>query len=209
MVAKAAKRDRKAYQAAYYQRNKKRLNARRTAVRREIQAEANGVKPKAAERLTGAKAAKAIAGWSAKNLVVPTPPRQGEKFRLADWQVSFLKDAFGPSVKEAALSIARRNGKSFLIAVVLLAHLCGPMRRANWRAAVSPPTSQAVTPSALTWAFAMKPDCLKTASSTTVCFPPPEAGTAGFSRSASAATVKSLIASASARTRRVVRRSPD
>ena len=74
MVAKAAKRDRKAYQAAYYQRNKKRLNARRTAVRREIQAEANGVKPKAAERLTGAKAAKAIAGWSARNLVVPTPP---------------------------------------------------------------------------------------------------------------------------------------
>lgn len=127
MVAKAAKRDRKAYQAAYYQRNKGRLSARRTAARRKIQAEANGVKPKAAERLTGAKAAKAIAGWSAKNLVVPTPPRQGEKFRLADWQVSFLKNAFGPGVKEAALSIARRNGKSFLIAVVLLAHLCGPM----------------------------------------------------------------------------------
>ena len=34
------------------------------------------------------------------------------------------------------MSIARRNGKSFLIAVVLLAHLCGPLLRANWRAAV-------------------------------------------------------------------------
>ena len=42
MVAKAAKRDRKAYQAAYYQRNKKSLNARRTAARRKIQAEGCG-----------------------------------------------------------------------------------------------------------------------------------------------------------------------
>ena len=35
----AAKRDRKAYQAAYYQRNKMSLNARRTAARRKIQAD--------------------------------------------------------------------------------------------------------------------------------------------------------------------------
>jgi len=126
-----AKRDRKAYQADYYRRNKNKLNARRTAVRREKRGEANGVNPKAAAKLTGAAAAKAIADWSGKKLVVPTPLRQGHPFRLADWQVSFLKDAFKPGVKEAALSIARRNGKSFLIAVVLLAHLCGPMRRAN------------------------------------------------------------------------------
>ena len=46
----------------------------------------------------------------------------GHPFRLADWQVSFLKDAFKPGFKKAALSIARRNGKSFLIAVVVYLH---------------------------------------------------------------------------------------
>ena len=78
-------------------------------------------------------------------MVVPTNPKQGEKFRLADWRTAWLKDAFGPGVKEAALSIARRNGKSFLIAVVLLAHLCGPMRRPNWRAAVVSLTGKLAT----------------------------------------------------------------
>ena len=68
-------------------------------------------------------------------MVVPTNPKQGDSFRLADWRTAWLQDAFGQGVKEAALSIARRNGKFFLIAVVLLAHLCGPMRRPNWRAA--------------------------------------------------------------------------
>ena len=77
MVAKAAKRDRKAYQAAYYQRNKKSLNARRTA--------------------------------------------------------------------------ARRNAKSFLIAVVLLAHLCGSMRGANWMVAVVSLTGRWATSVQVRW----------------------------------------------------------
>lgn len=78
----AAQRDRKAYQADYYRRNKKALNARRAAARRKIRGEANGAIPKAAAKLTGAAAAKAIADWSGRNLVVPTPPRQGHPFRL-------------------------------------------------------------------------------------------------------------------------------
>ncbi len=127
--------DRKAYQAAYYQRNKGRLNARKAAARRTTKA-ANGSAKLNAPKFTGAKAAKAISDWSARNLVVPTPPRQGEPFRLSGWQSSWLQDAFAPGVKEAALSIARRNGKCFLIAVVLLAHLCGPLTKANWRSAV-------------------------------------------------------------------------
>ena len=128
--------DRKACQAAYHQRNKGRLNARKAAARRTKQA-ANGSTKLNAPKFTGAKAAKAISDWIARNLVVPTPPpRQGEPFRLSGWQSSWLQDAFAPGVKEAALSIARRNGKSFLIGVVLLAHLCGPLTRANWRAAV-------------------------------------------------------------------------
>ncbi len=117
---------RKACQAAYHQRSKARLNARKAATRRTGRAANGGAKPNAA-KLAGAKAAKATSDWSARKLIVPTPPRQGEPFRLAHWQFDWLKDAFAPGVKEAALSIARRNGKSFLIGVVLLAHLCGPV----------------------------------------------------------------------------------
>ena len=65
--------DRKAYQKAYYQANKKRLNARKAAARRTKKA-ANGSAKLNAPKLTGAKAAKAISDWSARNLVVPTPP---------------------------------------------------------------------------------------------------------------------------------------
>ena len=83
--------DRKAYQADYYWRNKDRQNARRKAARRKIQADANGVNPKAAAKLTSGKAAKAIADWSGRKLVAPAPSRQGEPFQLTDWQVSFLK----------------------------------------------------------------------------------------------------------------------
>ena len=60
--------DRKAYQA-----NKKRLNARKAASRRAGQV-ANGSAKLNAPKLTGAKAAKAISDWSARKLVVPTPP---------------------------------------------------------------------------------------------------------------------------------------
>lgn len=48
-----AQRDRKAYQADYYRRNKKALNAKRTAVRREKRGEANGAIPKAAAKPQG------------------------------------------------------------------------------------------------------------------------------------------------------------
>ena len=65
--------DRKAYQAACHQRNKGRLNARKAAAGRTKQA-ANGSAKLNAPKLTGAKAAKAISDWSARNLAVPTPP---------------------------------------------------------------------------------------------------------------------------------------
>ena len=95
--------DRKAYQAAYHQRNKGRMNARKAAARRTKQA-ANGSPKLNAPKLHGAKAAKAISDWSARKQVVPTPPRQGEPFRLAHWQEQWLQDAFALGVKEAELT---------------------------------------------------------------------------------------------------------
>lgn len=53
-------------------------------------------------------------------------------FKLAKWQRAFIKDIYEPhrdgrrEVRRAILSIARRNGKTALIASIALAHLVGP-----------------------------------------------------------------------------------
>ena len=86
--------------------------------------------------------ATAIAEWSASTLRVPTGPLRGQPFVLADWQVSWLRGALSPGVREAGLSIARKNGKSGLCALVLLAHLAGPLVRPQWRGIVASLTGQ-------------------------------------------------------------------
>jgi len=48
-----------------------------------------------------------------------------------------MRRALGRGVREAGLFMSRKNGKSSLVAVLLLAHLAGPLRRAGWRGAVA------------------------------------------------------------------------
>ncbi|MYA41277.1 MAG: hypothetical protein F4Z31_05945 [Gemmatimonadetes bacterium] len=74
--------------------------------------------------------------WIEAKLKVPNGPLTGKPFRLPDWQKEWVRAAYGPGVREAGLSISRKNGKSGLIAAVLLAHLCGPLARRDWRAVV-------------------------------------------------------------------------
>ena len=85
----------------------------------------------------GWEAARLIQSWAAAELKVPTGLLQGEPMRLVEFQVAWLGAALAPAVLEAGLSMARKNGKSGLIAVVLLAYLVGPMRSQNWRAIVA------------------------------------------------------------------------
>ena len=77
-----------------------------------------------------------IAEWCADTLVVPTGVLQGQPFHLEDWQIAWLRDALAPGVREAALCCARKNGKSGLVAALLLAHLVGPLNRHRWRSIV-------------------------------------------------------------------------
>ena len=77
-----------------------------------------------------------VAAWAMGNLKVPTGPLRGQPFHVPDWQRDFLNGALGPTVREAGLSCARKNGKSGLIAALLLAYLVGPLHSANWRAVV-------------------------------------------------------------------------
>ena len=56
---------------------------------------------------------------------------------LPAFAVQFLRDAMRPGVREAALLVARKNAKSAVVAVLLLAYLAGPLRRQGWRAGVA------------------------------------------------------------------------
>ena len=77
----------------------------------------------------------ALEAWAADTLIVPAGhPRAGEPMRLPDFASRWLGEAIG--AREALLCLARKNGKSAIIAVFLLAHLAGPLRRPGYRAAV-------------------------------------------------------------------------
>ena len=78
----------------------------------------------------------ALAEWSAAKLVVPSGRLRGQPFELAPFQVDWLRGALADDTTEAALSIARKNGKSGLVAVLLLGFLAGPLRLEAWRGIV-------------------------------------------------------------------------
>jgi phage terminase large subunit-like protein len=56
---------------------------------------------------------------------------------LRDWQKQFILDVYAPlangrrRVRRAIFSVARKNGKTALIAALVLAHLCGPVSEMN------------------------------------------------------------------------------
>ena len=60
-------------------------------------------------------------------LPVPQGRRAGEAFEVLAWQRRFIRGAFAEGVQEAALSVARGNGKSTLLAGVATASLDGPL----------------------------------------------------------------------------------
>ena len=80
-----------------------------------------------------------IARWAKANLIIPhgLPGVSGKPLALQKWQVDWLNNAFAPGVYTAGLSVARKNGKSFLIAVACLAHLLDDspdgLNEPNWR----------------------------------------------------------------------------
>src|ERR1044072_814311 len=60
--------------------------------------------------------------------VVPEGSQVGKPIKLADFQKKFIRAVYGnpAGTRRAYLAIARKNGKSALIACLLLAHLVGP-----------------------------------------------------------------------------------
>jgi phage terminase large subunit-like protein len=59
-------------------------------------------------------------------LVVPEGKDVGKPVRLRDWQLEFIDKVYSTPTRRAILSTGRKNGKSAITAMLLLAHLAGP-----------------------------------------------------------------------------------
>ena len=80
----------------------------------------------------------AICEWAKKSLKVPPGhPKEGGPLVIPEYGRLFLQDALADDCHEAALVISRKNAKSAIVAVLLLAYLVGPLRRAGFRAGVA------------------------------------------------------------------------
>ena len=77
----------------------------------------------------------ALAAWSEQTLRVPVGhPLSGQPLRVPDYGLLFLQDAL--IYRYSLLSLPRKNAKSAIIAVYLLARLVGPLRVDGWRGGV-------------------------------------------------------------------------
>ena len=61
----------------------------------------------------------------------PEGANVGQPITLDDFQKRFIRDVYRPGVRRALLSVARKNGKTTLIAGIVLAHICGPEAKLN------------------------------------------------------------------------------
>jgi len=86
--------------------------------------------PRPAAELT--RAGRVIA-FAEKYCRVPDGALVGQPLRLAEFQKQFIRDIYDNprGTRRAYLSMARKNGKTALIAVLLLAHVLGPEARVN------------------------------------------------------------------------------
>ena len=77
----------------------------------------------------------AVCAWAAETLKVPPGhPLAGAPMVVPDFGAAFVADVFEHT--ESLLCIGRKNAKSAIVAVLLLAHLAGPVRREGFRAGV-------------------------------------------------------------------------
>lgn len=135
--------------------DKAREAKRRSAAKRRAKKRAEAAKvaplppppepPKPKPRLwltTGATPGDVLGDWAEACLIVPTGPLQGRPFKVPAWQREWLTAALAPAIGEAGLSIARKNGKSGVIAAYFLACLDGPMSKPHWRGVVASLTGE-------------------------------------------------------------------
>jgi phage terminase large subunit-like protein len=66
------------------------------------------------------------AAWVENYCVVPEGKDRGKPVRLRSWQVDEFRKIYDTPTRTAILSFGRKNGKTAIIAFIVLLHLCGP-----------------------------------------------------------------------------------
>ena len=80
----------------------------------------------------------ALADWARSTLRVPPGHKNaGRGLELPAYLVDFFRDALAPGCTESLNCVARKNGKSAAVAVLVLGYLVGPLRREGWRCALA------------------------------------------------------------------------
>lgn len=64
-------------------------------------------------------------------LRVPEGGQVGKPVKLRDWQKDILRQIYDTPTRQVLISLGRKNGKTALVAMILLAHLVGPEARRN------------------------------------------------------------------------------
>ena len=77
-----------------------------------------------------------VGDWAEATLKIPFGLLIGQPFKIPPWQRDWLNNAMAPGIREAGLSCGRKNGKSGLIAALILAYFCGPLHSSEWRSIV-------------------------------------------------------------------------
>ena len=114
-----------------------RMRAKRAAAKAaKVAGKAASVKPLPE---TPSDLADAICQWAKSFLKVPPGhPKEGGPLMVPEYGQRFLTDALAAeTTHEALLCLGRKNAKSAIVAVLLLAYLVGPLRRAGFRAGVA------------------------------------------------------------------------
>ena len=80
----------------------------------------------------------ALCDWARDTLIVPPGhPNAGARLELPPYLLAFFKDALAEGCTESLNCVARKNGKSAAVAVLVLGYLVGPLRREGWRCALA------------------------------------------------------------------------
>lgn len=75
--------------------------------------------------------AEAICAFIEEFLVVPEGAHVGKRVKLREWQKQIIHSIYDTPTRQAIISLGRKNGKTALVAMIVLAHLVGPESRRN------------------------------------------------------------------------------
>lgn len=82
-------------------------------------------------RIDGMNTADKVIAFCERYCIIPEGNLVGQPMKLAPFQKKFIKAIYNDKVRRGYLSIGRKNGKTALIAAILLAHIDGPVAVQN------------------------------------------------------------------------------